>query len=307
VAVAPGSSASFAAERLRTMGVSEDQIREMRRTRQLPLTVQLRAPVDGVVVGRDFLPGQRIGPGMECFRIANVDRVWVLADVSDADAAIVRPGAKARVAVRGREPLEGVVSDDPPRFDPTSQTFKVRLEVANPHAALRPDMFVDVEVDVAHGVAVTVPTEAVLDAGLRKTVFVEVGEGTFEPRQVETGWRAGGQVEIRRGLSAGDRIVVSGTFMVDSESQLRAAAASASDEPGAAAPAAAGAATEGAALDPVCGMSVDPAQAAAAGRTHVHGGRTYHFCADGCRDTFAADPARFAQRGGHGEHAHGAR
>jgi YHS domain-containing protein len=288
---APGSAASFAVERLRTMGVSDDQIAEMRRTRQLPLNVQLRSPVSGVVIRRDFLPGQRIGPGMECFRIANIDRVWILADVADADAPLVRPGAKARVSVRGRpEPLPAVVSDVPPRFDPTSRTFKVRLDVENPRAELRPEMFVDVELDVERGEALAVPADAVLDAGIRKTVFVETAEGAFEPRQVETGWRAGGQVEILRGLAAGERIVVSGTFMVDSESQLRLAAAGAA----AAAPLAPEA---GRAIDPICRMTVDPAKAKEAGRTHAHEGKVYYFCSDGCRDTFAKEPGRFAQGG----------
>jgi Cu(I)/Ag(I) efflux system membrane fusion protein len=292
VRVTPGSAASFAAERLRTMGVSDDQIEEMRRTRQIPLNVHLRSPVNGVVIGRDFLPGQRIGPGMECFRIANVDRVWVLADVADADAPLVRPGAKARVSVRGRpEPLPATVSDAPPRFDPMSRTFKVRLDVENPRAELRPDMFVDVVLEIARGESLAVPADAILDAGIRKTVFVETAEGTFEPRQVETGWRSGGEVEVRGGLTPGERIVVSGTFMVDSESQLRLAASGAAATP----PAATADASRP--LDPICAMSVDPAKAEAAGRTHVHGGETYYFCSDGCRDAFAKEPARFAGTG----------
>lgn len=301
----PNSAASFAVERLRTMGVSEEQIAETRRTRQPPINVQLRAPVNGVVIGRDFLPGQRIGPGMECFRIANLDRVWILADLSDDDVSLVHAGAKARVSVRGRSaPFPATVSDVPPRFDPMSQTFKVRLEVANPHAELRPDMFVDVEIDGVRDEAVTVPADAVLDAGVRKTVFVQTGEGTFEPRAVETGWRAGGRVEIVRGLSAGERIVVSGTFMVDSESQLRAAAA---DPDAPVVPSAAADVAGDAPVDPICGMTVDAAKAAAAGRTHAHGGKTYHFCSDGCRAAFAADPERFAGREDRPKTASGAR
>jgi RND family efflux transporter MFP subunit len=298
-AVAPNSAVSFATERLRTMGVSDDQIEEMRRTRQPPLEVQLRSPVNGVVIGRDFLPGQRIGPGMECFRIANVERVWVMADVAGADAPGIRPGATARVRLPGSaDGLAATVSDVPPRFDPESRTFKLRLDAANPRAELRPDMFVDVEVDVVREEAVTVPADAVLDAGVRKTVFVESGDGTFEPRQVETGWRAGGEIAIVRGLSAGERVVVSGTFMVDSESQLRAATAAAEPPADRRAPAAAAAP-----VDPICGMTVDAAKAEAAGRAHVHDGKTYHFCSDGCLSAFAKEPARFARA----DLAHGSR
>jgi multidrug efflux pump subunit AcrA (membrane-fusion protein)/YHS domain-containing protein len=240
-------------------------------------------------------------PGMECFRIANLDRVWIVADVPQADLDVVRPGATARVALPGRPARFGaVVSKAPPQLDPASQTLRVRLELENPGAALRPEMFVDVELEAERPEAVTVPAEAVLDAGVRKTVFVEAGEGRFEPRAVETGWRAGDRVEIVRGLSAGERVVVSGTFMVDSESQLRAAAASAPSGPDATgAQAAAPSVPVGAAdapVDPVCGMTVDAARSRALGRTHVHGGTTYHFCSDGCRTAFAADPAGFTAR-----------
>lgn len=298
VGATPTSAARFARERLHALGVSEEQIEELRRTNQIPVLIDVRAPVDGLVIARDFSPGRRIDPGMECFRIANLDRVWIVADVPQADADLVRPGATARLALPGRPAaLAAVVSEVPPRFDPASQTMKVRLEAANPGAVLRPEMFVDVELEAQRPEAVTVPADAVLDAGVRKTVFVEAGEGRFEPREVETGWRAGGRVEIVRGLSGGERIVVSGTFMVDSESQLRAAAAGASAAP------AAPAATDGPPVDPICGMTVDAAKATAAGRTRAHGGKTYHFCSDGCRDAFAAEPERFAGRAAH-DHAH---
>jgi Cu(I)/Ag(I) efflux system membrane fusion protein len=299
----PTSAARFAAERLRALGVSNEQIEELARTNQIPVFIEVRSPTDGLVLARHVTPGRRVMPGMECFRIANLDRVWIVADVAQADADLVRPGAAAVVALPGRPAaFTAVVSSVPPQLDPASQTLKIRLELANPGAVLRPDMFVDVELDAERPEAVTVPADAVLDAGVRRTVFVEAGEGRFEPREVETGWRAGGRVEIVRGLSAGERIVVSGTFMVDSESQLRAAAAGAT-APAAASPALAAAETP---VDPVCGMSVDAAKADAAGRTHAHGGKTYRFCSDGCRDAFAKDPARFAERGAHGPHGHGA-
>jgi YHS domain-containing protein len=145
-----------------------------------------------------------------------------------------------------------------------------------------------VELEVARPEAVTVPVDAIVDGGVRRTVFVQTGEGTFEPRAVETGWRAGGRAEIRRGLAAGEVIVTSGTFHVDSESQLRELAAS----PPAAAAAQGPQASP--AVDPVCSMPVEPAAARAAGRVHDHGGETFYFCSDGCRSAFAADPARFA-------------
>jgi membrane fusion protein, copper/silver efflux system len=108
-----------------------------------------------------------------------------------------------------------------PQFDQASQSLKVRLEVDNPDYLLRPDMFVDVQVPVAFPAALAVPVEAVLDSGVKKTVFVERSAGVFEPREVETGWRSSGMIQVVNGLSEGDRIVVSGTFLLDSESRIR--------------------------------------------------------------------------------------
>jgi Cu(I)/Ag(I) efflux system membrane fusion protein len=299
------TSTRFAIERLLALGVSPQQLAEFKRTKLLPLTIDVRAPADGLVLAREVFPGRIIGPGMQLFRIADLDRVWVVADVPEADAALIRPGTEARVALPGLPASRtAVVSRVPPTFDAASQTMKVRLELPNPGAALRPEMFVDVELEVERPEALTVPADALVDAGVRKTVFVQAGEGVFEPRAVETGWRAAGRVEIRRGLEAGEVIVVSGTFMVDSESQLRLAAAGAGrGQPSLAAaghqgshPAAvtASARAESAATDPVCGMAVDPERARAAGRVHRHRGHDVFFCSDQCRASFAADPARYA-------------
>ena len=118
-----------------------------------------------------------------------------------------------------------MVSKVLPQFDPVSRTLKVRLELDNPGYVLRPDMFVDVEFPVTLPPALTVPSDAVLDSGLKKTVFVDRGNGFFEPRQVETGWRFGDRVEITKGLMAGEQIVISGNFLIDSESRMKMAAA----------------------------------------------------------------------------------
>jgi membrane fusion protein, copper/silver efflux system len=111
-----------------------------------------------------------------------------------------------------------------PQFDPASRTFKVRLEMDNPGLALRPDMFVDVALGIVLPASVAVPVDAVLDSGLKKTVFVDRGAGNFEPRQVETGWRFDGRVQIVRGLDSGERIVTSANFFLDSETRMQQAA-----------------------------------------------------------------------------------
>jgi membrane fusion protein, copper/silver efflux system len=284
------SSARFSAERLHQLGMSWRQIEEMRQKRTVPLTIDIRSPADGIVLARNVMLEQKYDKGAEWFRIANLDRVWILADLAQGDAALARPGAKARVAVPGEPAARtAVVSSVAPQFDATSRTLKVRLELANPGATLRPDMFVDVELEVERPEAIAIPADALVDSGLRKTVFVEKGEGTFEPRLVETGWRFGDRVEVVRGLSPGERIVTSGTFLVDSESQLRAAAAGVRGAP---------------AKDPVCGMELDEAKVRAAGKTVEANGKTFFFCSDTCKARFEASPERFAGAAADGEHAH---
>lgn len=275
----PGRNAQFAEERLRGWGVSSRQLERMRRTRELPLNIDIVSPTDGVVLTRGVSLGQRFDKGHEWFRIASLDRVWVLVDVLERDAPLLRPGTGVRVSVPGRSgELVATVARVPPHFDAASRTLKVRLEVENPGATLRPDMLVDAVVQVDRPEAITVPADAVVDSGLRRTVFVEVAEGVFEPRRVETGWRAGGRVEVTSGLAPGERVVVSGTFLVDSESQLRSAAAGV--RPGAAV-----------AHDPVCGMDVDEARARAEGKVATVDGRTHFFCSESCRDGFVAKHA----------------
>jgi YHS domain-containing protein len=173
------------------------------------------------------------------------------------------------------------MSDALPQFDAQSRTLKTRFELDNPGHVLQPDMFVDVEFEAAVPPAVTVPAEAVLDSGRRKTVFVDRGNGYFEPRRVETGWRAGDRVQILKGLMAGERVVLSGNFLLDSESRMMSAAQGA---------------LGAAAKDPVCGMEVDEKRAAAAGRKSEHKGTTFYFCADDCKKQFDAEPARFASK-----------
>ena len=137
-----------------------------------------------------------------------------------------KPGLVARVsAVRGTRSFAAQVSDVLPRFDPGIRTLKVRLETDNPGYALRPDMFVDVEIPVELGPAITVPKEAVIDSGTQRVVYVDKGEGFFEPRKVETGFRQGDRVEIISGLAEGEKVVTSGSFLFDSESRMRAAGA----------------------------------------------------------------------------------
>jgi membrane fusion protein, copper/silver efflux system len=217
-----GAGLQQSIDRLLTLGMSRVQVEEIARTRQVPPNIKITAPADGFVLARNVSAGQKFERGDELFQIADLRRVWILADVFGREAEYVRPGMVARVSIPGRaSTFRARVSDVLPQFDAASQSLKVRLEVDNPQFLLRPDMFVDVELPIAFPPTIAVPVDAVLDSGVKKTVFVERAAGMFEPREVETGWRFGDRVEIVKGLAAGERIVVSGTFLLDSESRIR--------------------------------------------------------------------------------------
>ena len=165
-----------------------------------------------------------------------------------------------------------------PHFDPGSRTLKLRFEMGNPGYLLRSDMCVDVELPVRLPDAVTAPSDAIIDSGMKKTVFVARGDGYFEPRLVETGWRLGDQVGIVKGLAAGEQIVVSGNFLLDSESRMRMTAGQGDQ------------ATSGPGdmlTDPVCGLEINPAKAAG---NSVHKGTTYYFCSSQCKKEFDRNP-----------------
>jgi len=222
-----------AVDRLLTLGMSRAQIDEIKRTHVVPSAIRITAPAAGFVIARNLTAGEKIASGEELFRIADLRRVWILADLLGRDADYVRPGMIAEVSVPGRGTtirarISGAVL---PQFDALSQSARVRLEADNPASELRPEMFVDVYLPIALPPAIAVPVDAVLDAGLKKRVFVERADGAFEPREVETGWRFGNRVEIVRGLAAGDRIVASGTFLLDSESRMRHAPSGATPPP----------------------------------------------------------------------------
>lgn len=269
-------------QQLQSIGMSLLQMEEIKRTRQVPESIKILAPAEGFVLARNVSPGQKFERGAEWYRIADLKRVWILADLFGREANMVRPGMTARVSLAEQgQVLQARVSEVLPQFDPATRTLKVRLETENPSYALRPDMFVDVELPITLPPAVTVPVDAILDSGRNKTIFVDRGEGYFEPRKVEAGWRMGDRVEITEGLKPGERIVVSGTFLIDSESRMKAAAAGIY-----------GASSR----DPVCGMEVDESKAKAAGHRREYRGKSYYFCSDQCERDFDKSPDRYAEK-----------
>ncbi len=271
-----------AEENLEFLGMTEMQIRQLAKTRELTKEIELRSPVNGLVLGRNAFQGLRFDRGTELFRIGEMEHVWVLADVFENEGQYFEPGTIARITLRTHnKTFPAKVSNALSQFDPVSRTLKVRLEAENEGYLMRPDMFVDVELPVNLPEALVVPAEAVLDSGLRRMVFVDCGEGVFEPRKVETGWRFGDHIQIVSGLMGDERIVISGNFLIDSESRMKMAAAGVSAEM---------------AKDPVCGMSVDSSAARTAKLATEHEGKTFYFCNLMCKQRFDKEPSKFISK-----------
>ena len=205
-ALAPSQQGSISfqtyIDALESLGMNPEQIKELASTKKVTDKVYIMAPETGFVIARNVSPGQQFEKGFEWYRIADLSKVWILADLYGTEAKHFRPGMTAKVSLPDQgKVFQARVSNVLPQFDPSTRTLKLRLETDNPGFTLRPDMFVDVELPVQMPPALTVPADAILDSGLTKTVFVDRGNGFFEPRQVKTGWRLGNRVEILQGLA----------------------------------------------------------------------------------------------------------
>jgi RND family efflux transporter MFP subunit len=279
---------------LEQLGMTQEQIAEVKKSREYVRSVVLRSPADGFILARSISTGQRFLKGQELYRIAELNRVWVTADVFQHESRLIKAGSAATVRYQGSA-YQARISEILPQFDPGTRTLKVRLELDNPGYVLRPDMFVDVEFPVNLPESITIPADAVLDSGLTKTVYVVPEDGVFEPRLIETGWRFGDRLQVLSGLESGERIVTAGNFLLDSESRLRLAqsASKKASEHHPAAHASVPGKAAAMAHDPVCGMDVDQKVAAEAGRSAVYSGKTYYFCAEVCKKDFQKDPGSY--------------
>jgi RND family efflux transporter MFP subunit len=192
-------------------------------------TITFTAPFTGVVTEKNVVAGQRIEPGMDLLTVTDLSQIWVIAQVFEAEAQVAQLGRPARVTLpyESEVTLSGRIAFVSPTLDSESRTLKVRLEFPNPREALRPGMFVTVELGAESERGIVVPDSAILDTGTRRLVFVEVSPGQFAARDVSVALRADGQAVVRSGLTAGDRVASSANFLLDSESRLRNAAVSA--------------------------------------------------------------------------------
>lgn len=221
-----GEAPQGSRQRLLNFAVPLQLVEEIEHTRKAPLNFTWTSPRDGIVLERNVSDGMRVMPGDVMFRIADHSHVWATVEVAERDLAVVALGQSVVLRARsypGRV-FNGTVGLIYPHLSPTTRTVKVRVELPNPDHLLLPDMYAEAEIDTGSGKKViAVPDNAIIDSGDRQIVIIDKGEGKFEPRKVQVGRRGAGFVEVREGVSEGDRVVTSANFLIDAESNLKAA------------------------------------------------------------------------------------
>jgi Cu(I)/Ag(I) efflux system membrane fusion protein len=212
--------------RLRNWDLSPTQVAALMKSGQPKRTISFPSPVSGVVTEKKAVQGMRFMPGDALYQVTDLSAVWVIADVPEQDIALVKPGAKARVTTTAypNDAFEGRITYVYPTLKAETRSVPVRVELANPGQRLKPAMFAQVELGVGGQEPVlAVPDSAVIDSGTRRIVLVQMGEGRFEPREVELGARADNHVEVLKGVRDGEPVVVAANFLIDAESNLKAA------------------------------------------------------------------------------------
>ena len=210
-------------QRLKFWDISEEQIKKIEESGKPVRTLTLYSPVNGYVVQKMALQGMRVMAGEKLFDIADLSSVWVVADIYENELPLVKQGQTAKISLSyfpGRE-MTAVIDYVYPSLSADTRTAKVRFTVPNPGMQLKPQMFTNVEVIIPMGKKLAVPTEAVLDTGIRQIVYVDKGDGYFEPREIRTGIKVDQMQEVLAGLRQGEKIVSSAIFLIDSEAQIK--------------------------------------------------------------------------------------
>jgi len=217
--------------RLRNWDVSEEQVKALAASGSSKRTLTFRSPVSGIVTEKKAVQGMRFMPGDVLYQVTDLSSVWVMADVAEQDIAAVRVGARATVKINAYpdKTFTAALTTIYPTLNAETRTVPVRLELANPGGLLKPGMFAQLELAVgAKGKVLTVPVSAVIDSGARQMLLVQVGDakdGRFEPREVKLGARSENYLEVLSGLREGEPVVTSANFLIDAESNLKAAIA----------------------------------------------------------------------------------
>ena len=210
-------------KRLQLWDIEDSHIDELEQTGQVQSHLMIHAPSKGVVLEKTAVVGMKVMPGEELYKIADLSKVWLMADFYESEIAQIKTGQRAEITVNAypNERFIGKVQYIYPYLEPETRVTKVRFELSNPDGKLKPEMYANVEVQINLGRRLAVPAAAVLDSGTRQLVFVDKGEGMYEPREVKLGERADGWFAVTDGLVEGERVVTSANFLIDSESKLQ--------------------------------------------------------------------------------------
>jgi len=212
-----------AKQRLRLWDINDAQIKKIEEAGKPIRTLTIYSPASGYVVQKTALQGIRVMPGERLFDVADLSRVWIVSDIYEYDVSLIKIGQTAKISLSyfpGRE-FSSRIDYIYPSLAGESRTAKIRFTIANPGGQLKPQMFTNVEVKINLGNKLSVPESAVIDTGIRQIVYVDKGEGYFEPREVMIGLKAEGMVEVLKGIKAGEKVASSGNFLIDSEAQLK--------------------------------------------------------------------------------------
>jgi len=212
--------------RLRNWDISDEQVKSLAKSGETKRTLTFRSPVNGIVTEKKAVQGMRFMPGEALYQVTDLSAVWAVADVFEQDIGWVKQGGKAKVKINAYpdKTFEGTISYVYPTLKSETRTIPVRIDLPNPNNLLKPGMFAQLELPTAaKGNVVTIPNSAVIDSGTRQIVLVQVKEGRFEPRDVKLGARSDDRIEVLEGVREGEQVVVAANFLIDAESNLKAA------------------------------------------------------------------------------------
>ena len=230
-----GPEVDGALQRLRNLDVPQSHLDLVASRAKMPMTVEWPSPVSGTIVEKMIIEGERAEPGRALLKIADLSKMWVIAEVAEQDLGMVKVGAKVMLTFRALpgKAIEGKVAFVYPELMAETRTGRVRIVLANPDGLFKQDMYAEAVMDAggSDSKVVTVPVDAVIDSGSQQVVIIDKGEGKFEPRQVTIGTRGDGFVEVKTGVMAGENVVISANFLIDAESNLRAALKAFTAEP----------------------------------------------------------------------------
>jgi Cu(I)/Ag(I) efflux system membrane fusion protein len=228
------SLAESAKRRLKLWDINDDQIKNLEETGKAKKTLTLYSPFSGFVLEKAAYKGMNVMPGVALFKLADLSVVWLYADVYEYELPFVRLGQQASVQLASMpgETFTGRAIYIYPSLNPETRTAKVRFELPNPHGKLKPEMYANVEIKVHLGQKLTVPEGAIIDTGIRQLAIIDKGNGYFEPREVKVGSKVDNYYEVIKGLKAGERVVTSANFLIDSESKLKEAVGGMAGMPG---------------------------------------------------------------------------